>query len=433
MNQITRRNFIKLSTGAAVAAGAFGFPLISLGANKQVIVIGGGAGGATAAKYLRMLDASIDVTLIEQNAAYHTCFMSNEVLSGDRTLDSIKFEYKGLEKHGVKVVQAKVSGIDAEKKLVTVEGGQTFSYDRLIVSPGVEMKWGAIVGYDEAASEIMPHAWKAGPQTALLRQQLEAMKDGGTVLISAPADPYRCPPGPYERASLIASYLKEHKPKSKVIILDAKDKFSKQDLFIQGWEQLYGYGTDNSLIEWRSVADQGKVVRVDPKTMAVYTGDFEDEHKGDVINVIPQQSAGKIAIDAGLANELGWCSVDRKTFESKQHKDIHVIGDASDASKMPKSAYSANMQAKICAAAIVAALQGKEITDSVYVNTCYSIVGKDFGISIAAVYRLNEEGVITPVEGSGGVSAKDATPEYRKREVAFAYSWFNNITQDMFG
>jgi len=431
MSQVTRRNFIKLSTSVAVASMA-GFPLLSFGANKQVVVIGGGAGGATAAKYLRMLDASIDVTLIEQNEFYHTCFMSNEVVSGERTLDSIKFDYKGLEKRGIKVVKAKVTGIDADKKMVTVDGGQTFGYDRLIVSPGVEMKWGAIAGYDEAASEIMPHAWKAGPQTALLRKQLEAMKDGGTVIVTAPAEPYRCPPGPYERASLIASYLKEHKPKSKVIILDAKDKFSKQDLFMQGWKELYGYGTDKSLIEWRSVADQGKVVRVDAKAMAVYSGDMEDEHKAAVINVIPPQTAGKIAIDAGLANEAGWCPVDRKTFESKQRKEIHVIGDASDASKMPKSAYSANTQAKVCAAAVVAALQGKDMIEPAYTNTCYSVVGKDYGISVAAVYRLGADGVINSVEGSGGVSPKDATAEHRKREVAYAHSWFSNITHDMF-
>jgi len=431
MSQVTRRNFIKLSTSVAVTSLA-GFPLISFGANKQVVIIGGGAGGATAAKYLRMFDASIDVTLIEQNEFYHTCFMSNEVISGERTLDSIKFGYKGLEKHGVKVIKAKATGIDPDKKVVTVEGGQTFSYDRLIVSPGVEMKWGAIAGYDEAASEIMPHAWKAGAQTALLRKQLEAMKDGGTVIMTVPADPYRCPPGPYERASLIAAYLQEHKPKSKVIILDAKDKFSKQELFVQGWKQLYGYGTDKSLIEWRSVADQGKVVRVDAKAMAVYSGDMEDEHKADVINVIPPQTAGKIAIDAGLANEAGWCPVDRKTFESKQRKEIHVIGDASDASKMPKSAYSANTQAKVCAAAVVAALQGKDMIEPAYSNTCYSIVGKDYGISVAAVYRLGADGVINSVEGSGGVSPKDATAEHRKREVAYAHSWFNNITDDMF-
>lgn len=431
MSQVTRRNFIKLSTSVAVASMA-GFPLLSFGANKQVVVIGGGAGGATAAKYLRMLDASIDVTLIEQNEFYHTCFMSNEVLGGERTLDSIKFDYKGLEKRGIKVVKAKVTGIDADKKMVTVDGGKTFGYDRLIVSPGVEMKWGAIAGYDEAASEIIPHAWKAGPQTALLRKQLEAMKDGGTVIVTAPADPYRCPPGPYERASLIASYLKEHKPKSKVIILDAKDTFSKQGLFMQGWKELYGYGTDKSLIEWRSVADQGKVVRVDAKAMAVYAGDMEDEHKAAVINVIPPQTAGKIAIDAGLANEAGWCPVDRKTFESKQRKEIHVIGDASDASKMPKSAYSANTQAKVCAAAVVAALQGKDMIEPAYSNTCYSIVGKDYGISVAAVYRLGADGVINSVEGSGGISPKDATAEHKKREVAYAHSWFSNITHDMF-
>jgi sulfide dehydrogenase [flavocytochrome c] flavoprotein subunit len=296
------------------------------------------------------------------------------------------------------------------------------------------MKWGAVEGYDEAASEKMPHAWKAGPQTALLRKQLEAMQDGGVVLISAPANPFRCPPGPYERASLVAQYLKHHKPKSKVIVLDAKDDFAKKGLFEQAWKELYGYGTDKSLIEWRSAANQGKVSRVDAAKNAVYAGEMGDEIVGAVVNVIPPQSAGKIATALGLTNDAGWCPVNRKTFESSQAKDVHVIGDACMADAMPKAAYAANSQAKVCAAAIVAALQGKEMVAPAYVNTCYSIVGHDYGISVAAVYNYKaDDNSIAPIQGAGGVSAKDASAEDRKREMLYGLSWFNNITEDMFG
>ncbi|MDY6994820.1 MAG: NAD(P)/FAD-dependent oxidoreductase, partial [Pseudomonadota bacterium] len=324
------------------------------------------------------------------------------------------------------------TAIDPEAKKVTLENGDSVSYERLIVSPGIDFKWDAIEGYDQKVSEKIPHAWQAGPQTQTLRQQLEAMKDGGSVIIAPPDNPFRCPPGPYERASQIAMYLKQHKPKSKILILDAKEAFSKQGLFTQGWKKLYGYGSDNSMIEWLPPSKQGKVVRVDANSMTVYAGEFEDAHKADVINIIPPQTAGKIALDSGLADDSGWCPVDKKTFESTRHKNIHVLGDASIATKMPKSAYAANSQAKVCAAAVVAALQGKEMGTPSYVNTCYSIVGPDYGISVAAVYQLQED-TITPVEGSGGLTPTDASAETLKREVAYAHSWFKNITHEMFG
>jgi sulfide dehydrogenase [flavocytochrome c] flavoprotein subunit len=432
MTKINRRNFIKLSALAGVAASSLSFPHIARAAGGKVVVIGGGAGGAIAAKYIRMMDSTIEVTLIEQNDHYYSCFMSNEVVAGERTIESIKFGYDGLAKHGIKVVKAEATAIDANAKKVVTSAGE-FAYDRLIVSPGVSMSWGAIPGYDEAAAEILPHAWKAGPQTELLRKQLEDMADGGKVIICAPANPFRCPPGPYERASLIASYLKKHKPKSKVIILDAKDDFAKKGLFEKGWTQMYGYGTENSLIEWVPAAKQGKVVRVDAANKAVYAGELEDEHKGDVINVIPPQTAGKIAVDAGLTNDKGWCAVDQRTFESANHPGIYVIGDACLAGPMPKSAYAANSQGKVAAAAVVAALQGKEMVEPAYVNTCYSIVGDDFGISVAAVYRFDKaKKEIISVEGSGGVSPADASEDDRKREVIYAHSWFKNIVQDMF-
>ena len=427
---ITRRGFIK-GAGAATAVSMFGLPQLALGAAKKVVVVGGGTGGATAAKYLRIADPSIEVTLIEPNKHYYTCYLSNEVLGGDRSIDSIRFGYEGLAKHGVKVVHDKVTGIDAGAKVVSTAGGEKFGYDRCIVGPGIDFKFDALEGYDATVAETIPHAWKAGPQTVTLRKQLEAMADGGTVIIAPPPNPFRCPPGPYERASQIAHYLKQHKPKSKVLIFDPKPKFSKMGLFTQGWEKLYGYGTDNAMIEWHGEAEEAGVVAVNAADKSVTTA-FGDTHKADVLNVIPAQTAGKIASDAGLTDDSGWCPIDLKTFESTLHPGIHVIGDASIAKGMPKSGYAANSQAKVCAAAVVAMLAGNEVGSPSYVNTCYSIVGKDYGISVAAVYRLAEDGSkITSV--SSGLTPSDASAEQLKREVAYAHSWFNNITADIFG
>lgn len=434
MSTISRRTLLKTSLGAA-ALGFMGFPLLSFGAGAKVVVIGGGSGGATAARYLRRFDPSLEVTLIERNPTYHTCYMSNEVISGERSLDSISFNYDGLRKAGIQVVIDEVTQVDTKAKTITTKQGE-FKYDKLVVSPGTDLKWDAIEGYDEEASKTIPHAWKAGEQTTLLRQQLESLSDGGLVVISVPANPYRCPPGPYERASLIAQYLKQYKPKSKVLLLDAKSAFSKQEQFIEGWKQLYGYGTDKSLIEWRGLEDQAEVTKVDIKTRTVTTA-FSDEIKAEVLNIIPPQKAGKIAHDIGLVSESGWCPVDFKTFESTLHNDVYVIGDACIAGAMPKSAYSANSQAKTVAAAIVSTLQGKELPDTSHINTCYSLVGKDYGISVAAVFKVGttEEGKpsIISVKDSGGVSPLAASDEVRKAEAAYAHGWYANITQEMFG
>lgn len=426
MKKLNRRDFIKLGGGSVVAGTAgFSIPNIALGASKKVVVIGGGAGGTIAAKYLRRADSSIEVTLIEKNDDYHSCFMSNEVIGGDRKIETIRHTYDGLKKHGINLVKSKATGVDVDAKKVMTESGDSFSYDRLVVSPGISIKWGTLEGYDEAASEIMPHAWKAGSQTALLRKQLESMDDGGLVILTPPGNPFRCPPGPYERVCQIAHYLKHNKPKSKILILDAKDKFSKQALFMQGWEARYG-----GMIEWVPGADTGGgVSSVDPGSMTVST-DFDD-YKGDVINVIPPQAAGKIAQVAGLTNDSGWCPVDLGTFESTIHAGIHVIGDASIAKGMPKSAYAANSQAKVCAAAIVASLNDHDMADPSYVNTCYSLIAPDYGISVAAVYRLAEDrSEISKV--AGGLTPSDASADALQREVQYAYSWYDNIIADMF-
>ena len=429
MSKTTRRNFV-LSVGALGAAtSVLGWP--GLGHAKagggRVVVIGGGFGGATCAGYLRRLSSDIDVTLVERDTMFMTCPFSNAVLGGLYDMDFITHGYDSLrDDHGVKIVHDSAVDVDADAKKVRLADGSSLDYDRLVVSPGIDLRWGAIEGYDEAASATMPHAWKAGEQTTILRKQLEAMPDGGVVIIAAPPNPFRCPPGPYERASLIAHYLKKHKPRSKILIYDAKPKFSKQPLFEQGWAALYP-----GMIEWISESDGGAIDAVDVKAMTV-NPTFGDPQKGDVINVIPPQKAGMIAEIAGLADESGWCSVDQRTFESKAHKDIHVIGDASIATPMPKSGFAASSQGKVCATAIVASLSGQEMPDPSYVNTCYSLVGPDYGISVAAVYRLGDNG-IAAVAGAGGVSPKDADAEFRVAESRYALGWYQSITSDIWG
>lgn len=427
--KITRRGFVQVA-GAATAVGLTGAPFIAMGAGKKVVVVGGGSGGATAAKYLKKADPSIEVTVIEANKDYYTCYMSNEVLSGERSMDSIKFGYSGLAGHGIEVVHDRVTEVDGANKVVKTKSGKDYAFDRCIVAPGVGFQWDAIEGFSaEVAATKVTHAWKAGPQTKLLRDQLVAMKDGGTVVICAPPNPYRCPPGPYERASQIAMYLKHNKPKSKVIILDAKDKFSKQGLFMQAWKKFYGYGTDNSMITWKSGAEGGIIESIDPDTLTVQ-GEV-DETTADVLNVIPPQKAGEVAFSSGLTNDGGWCPVDLGSFESTLVPGVHVIGDAALAKGMPKSGYAANSQAKVCAVAVAALLNGKEVPVASYVNTCYSIAAEDWGFSVAAVYRLAEDkSKINMV--SGGLTPMDASDEAHAREAQYAYSWYNNITSDIF-
>ena len=356
-----------------------------------------------------------------------TCPFSNAVLGGLYDMDFITHDYKALrDTYGVKVVHDSAVDIDPDAKKVRLAGGSSLRYDRLVVSPGIDLRWDAIEGYNEAASATMPHAWKAGEQTTILRRQLEAMPDGGVVIIAPPANPFRCPPGPYERASLIAHYLKNNKPRSKILIFDAKPKFSKQPLFEQGWQDLYP-----GMIEWISESDGGAIDGVDVKAMTVKPT-FGDPQQGDVINVIPPQKAGVIADVAGLTNDSGWCPIGQRTFESKMQKHVHVIGDAAIASPMPKSGFAASSQGKVCAMAIVASLSDQDMPEPSYVNTCYSLVGPDYGISVAAVYRLGDDG-IAGVEGAGGVSPKDADAGFRLAESRFAVGWYQSITADIWG
>lgn len=427
MMNFTRRGFVKL-TGGLTALGLVSVPSLSAfaSAKKRVVVVGGGYGGSVAAKYIRMADPNIQVTLIEKNKDYYSGPLSNWVVAGFRKLEVQKWGYEGLKKHGIEVVIDEVTAVDPAGKSVTTAGGKKFEYDRLIMSPGIGFK--ALEGYDAEAVKKMPHAWVAGEQTTLLAKQLQELKDGDPFVMVAPPDPYRCPPGPYERASLVAHYLKKNKPKSKVIILDSKDKFSKMGLFTQGWKNLYGYETDKSLIEWVPGAQGGKVTRVDAKTMTVYTD--MAEFKSSCINVIPPNKAGDIAEKAGLADEKGFCPINFETFESTKQKNIHVIGDASAATGLPKSGYAANSEAKVCAAAVVALLNGKPVGVPSYVNTCYSLISPDYGISVAGVYKLHAGKIL---EVSGGVSSDKAQDFIRKQEALYNESWYQSIMADTFG
>ncbi|MFN3544740.1 MAG: FCSD flavin-binding domain-containing protein [Thiobacillus sp.] len=435
MAGISRRDFVKLlgAGGAMSALGLAGCETVPKSAAPakaapRVVVVGGGFGGATCAKYLRIYDSTLKVTMIEQNASYTTCPGSNWVLGGLRKMEDLRQNYDALRgKYGVNVVTDRVTAIDPAKRIVMLASGKTVEYDRLVMSPGIDFRWNAIEGYDEAASEILPHAWKAGPQTVLLQKQLAAMPDGGTVIMNPPPMPFRCPPGPPERASMIANYLKANKPKSKILILDAKDSFSKQGLFLSAWNELYP-----GMIEWVPGNKGGKVVRVDPKTRTVFT-EAGDAHKGDVVNIIAPQRAATIATASGLANEAGWCPVNQHTFESTLVPNVHVIGDSSVAGALPKSGHSANNIAKMAAAAIVSLFRGTPVPMPSHVNTCYSLVGPEYGISIAAVYRLGEDGVLAGVKGAGGVSPATASELFRAQEANFAQGWYASITADSFG
>lgn len=429
-HRFSRRNFIRAlgAGGAATALAACGTMPGSRPRGPNVVVVGGGPGGATTAKYLKRFDPNIQVTLVEPKATYHTCFGSNWVLGGLAEMDSIEQTYGALrDKHDVNVVKDSVTAIDIDARRVRLAGGDTLPYDKLVLSPGIDFRFDAVEGYSEAVSRDIPHAWKAGEQTRILRDQLRAMDDGGVFILVAPGNPFRCPPGPYERASMVAHYFKQHKPRSKVIILDNKESFSKQGLFMAGWERLYG-----DMIEWVPSSQGGQVEQVDPGTRTVYSDGGLTRFRADVLNFVPPQQAGAIAREAGLADDTGWCPVDQLSFRSEKDEDIFVIGDACIAGAMPKSGHSANTQGKAVAAAIVRAMNDQEMLPLSTVNTCYSLVGPDYGITVAAVYRFADGG-IAGVPGSGGVSPSETTDAFRRQEARYAQGWYDSITADSWG
>ncbi len=430
MTRITRRAFGLAAASAGFALAAPSIPRAQTAA--RLVIVGGGFGGASAARHARIAFPRLDVTLVEPKASFVTCPYGNLLLAGERSLPQITHSYDGLKALGVRVVHDWADAIDPAAKSVRLRSGTSLSYDRLILSPGIAIRWNAIEGYGEAAAETFPHAWipGAGEQTTLLRRQLTAMPDGGVVGIAIPGNPFRCPPGPYERISMIASYLKKHKPRSKILALDAKDAFSKQALFQDAWSELYP-----GLIEWVPLSKDGRVTRVDAREK-VFETELGTKHRIDVGNVIPPQSAARIAIDAGLANETGWVPVSPLTFEATRARDIHVIGDANVGQPMPKSGYIANSTAKVAVASAAAALEGRPLpAPGVYFNTCYSHVGDAYGISVVGVFRPGETGFVeTP--NSGGVSPRGPLAqqrEQRRLEALHADAWYAAIVKDAFG
>ena len=390
----------------------------------RVVVIGGGVGGATVAKYLAASATMIEVTLIEPKPRYTTCFFSNLYLAGLRSLESLTHGYETLaQRYGVNVVHDSVTAIDPVGKTVALEGGAKLPYDRVVLAPGIAFKYGTIEGYDETATQTMPHAWTAGPQTKLLRQQLESMEDGGVFVLVAPPDPFRCPPGPYERASLIAYYFKQYKPRGKILILDAKDSFFEQDLFQDGWNRHYP-----GMIEWLPAQFTGGIQAVDVKGRLVKTAG--ETFKADVANVIPAQEAGQLAQEAGLADQSGWCPIDPMTFESKLQPGIHVIGDAANAGNMAKSAFASNSQAKVCAFAILAALTGSERFAPHLFNTCFTFLASDDAVTSVISYRAEPETIrINEIF----ISKVGENAETRRKAVREADGWYTAFTYDVFG
>jgi len=422
-----RRQFVG-SMGALGALGLMsGCAAIGGGNAPKVVVVGGGFGGATAAKYLRVWsDYGIDVTLVEPNPSFISCPISNLVLGGVKAMADITSPYDALEKkHGVKLVRDRVASIDPDKRLVKLASGSDLPYDRLILSPGIDFMWETLPGMAKAgAKDKVLHAWKAGAQTVALRQQLEAMPDGGVYALSIPLAPYRCPPGPYERACQVANYFKQAKPKSKVLILDAnEDVTSKGPLFKKAWADRYA-----GMVEYRG---KHAASDVDASSNTIKF-EFQDEIKADVLNVLPPMRAGAIAVQTGLATaNKRWCEVDFLTFESKAAKNIHVIGDSIQiAPGMPKSGHMANQHGKTCAAAVLALLTGKEVNSSpIYNNTCYSFVSAEDVVHVASVHVYDPvKKTMVAVAGSGGVSK--AANELEGR---FAFAWAQGIWADTLG
>ncbi len=420
-----RRTFLKSSSavGSVAAMSALGGCASISASGPKVVIVGGGYGGATAARYIKMWAPNVDVTLVERNAEFISCPISNLVLGGSKTMQDITISYDALaKKHGVRVVRGEAVAVDADKKTVRLANGDTLAFDRIILSPGIDFMFEDIPGLNNAAAqEKILHAWKAGAQTVALRKQLEAMKDGGVVAISIPVAPYRCPPGPYERACQIAAYLKQSKPKSKVVILDANpDVTSKPGLFKKAWAEMYP-----GIVEYRG---NSKVVDVDVKTM---TAKMEvEEFKADVLNILPPMKAGAIANPFITANKR-WCEINWLTYESKNVPGVHLMGDALQiAPAMPKSGHMANAHGKACAAAVVAMLAGEAPSASPTLsNTCYSFVSADKVIHVASIHKYDEKDkTMKAVPGSGGVSAAA-----NELEGQYAMTWAKNIWADALG
>jgi sulfide dehydrogenase [flavocytochrome c] flavoprotein subunit len=423
MQSITRRRF-GLLAGAAIVPLAMPAYVRAQG-KPRVVVIGGGAGGATAARYIaKDSEGAIDVTLIDASDKFTTCFFSNLYLGGYRTFESITHGYEKLQSdYGITKVTGMAMAIDRTARTVTMADGTVIPYDRLIVSPGIDIVYDSVPGYSQEAAEIAPHAWKAGPQTELLKAKLDAVESGQQIVMVAPPNPYRCPPGPYERISMFAHVLKAKGVDAKIIVLDPKEKFSKQALFQEGWNKHYP-----GMVEWYGPDVHGGIKSVDVGMGTVETD--LDTFKGALLNIIPAQKAGAIAQSAGLTNDGGFCPIDPATMRSAMDENIYVIGDASIAGDMPKSGFSANSQAKVAAMAIRGELTGSKVFPAKYSNTCWSLIETDDGVKVGAQYAP-QDGKIASTASFISQTGEDAA--LRKATYEESIGWYAGITADMFG
>jgi len=417
---INRRTFI---TTSAVAAATLAAPMVRAAGTPNVVVVGGGAGGATAARYIaKDSKGAINVTLIEPTRRYYTCFFSNLYLGGFKQMEELGHGYGGMASGGVNVVHDWAVGVDRDAKTVSLAGGGSLPYDKLILSPGIDFVDGAVEGWDLSAQNAMPHAYKAGSQSELLRAQLESMPQGGTFAMVAPPNPYRCPPGPYERVSMVAHFLKQNNPTAKIIVADPKAKFSKMALFQEGWANHY-----SGMVDWIGDDFGGGNVSVDPGAMTL-TIDGEVTNV-DVCNVIPAMKAGRIADMAGVT-EGNWAPVNAADMSAKADADIYVLGDASSQGDMPKSGFSANSQAKVCANAVRGALTGSRVFPAKFSNTCWSLIATGDGVKVGATYEATPEKI---AKVDGFISQTGESADVRQATYLESEGWYTGITTDMMG
>jgi NADPH-dependent 2,4-dienoyl-CoA reductase/sulfur reductase-like enzyme len=423
----TRRGFLKGAAvfGAGVATGQFAAPALAQ-AKPKIVIVGGGPGGLIVLRKLANDGkGDFDITLVEAQKTYTTCFYSNLFLGGFQPIENLTFSYGVVAKlPGVTLAQDTASSIDRQRREVILQSGTRLPYDRLVMAPGIDLDYGSVPGWSAAAEERMPHAWKAGAQTLLLKRQIDAVPDGGLIVMIAPPVPYRCPPGPYERASMMACALKTAgKSKARIVILDPKERFSKQGLFQAGWEKYYP-----GMIEWLPQSIHGGIQSVDPASMTVATG-FETYANAALVNVIPRQTAGRIARDAGLTDEQGYCPIDAFTMASRKDRSIFVVGDACIPGDMPKSAFATSSQARAAASVIRAELTGQAMPMLAYENTCWSLIAADDSVKIGGTYGPTD---VKIAERSAFLSKPDESAETRRETYAESAAWYSNLTAAMF-
>jgi sulfide dehydrogenase [flavocytochrome c] flavoprotein subunit len=443
----SRREWLSQALGLLSVAAA---PSVAFAQNAaHIVIVGGGVGGATAAKYLKLFNPALKVTLIEKNPVYVRPYGSSEVLNQHAKMEDLNVTYDTLKsKYGVNVVIDTVTGIDPVARTVSTAARQKIAYDKLIVSPGIQLLYSAYAGYSEqVARTAVPSGWIPGEQTALLAKQLKGMRPGGTFVLAAPPNPYRCPPGPYERAALMTEWFSKHNPTAKVIIVDPKDSFVTDETMMLGWNRLYNFNlpadyvqkmqsqvevkqhSGTSMLSWVRGKDGGRTLKIDAKQMRIETE--AEVIQADVINVIPPMKAGQVAMTLGLADSSGFCPVERRTFASTLQPNVYVIGDASIADAMPKSGFSANTQAKVVARAIVEELAGRPAPEPLWENTCYALAGKDYGLFVADVFKI-VDGKIARINGQGRYLPLNATPAQIKLGARYQQAWLRTFTSDCF-